>query len=502
MMLPGTSDVLHRSRRSLHRPSLAAAVAFLVLATPVFAQDAKDQMAAFIDANADQFGETAQEIWELAEVGYMETESSETLQGLLRAEGFEIAVGVAGIPTAFVASWGGGGPVIGIMGEYDALPGINQSRSAERDPIPGKIAGHACGHHLFGTGSVAAAMAVKDWLEETGTPGTIRVYGTPAEEGGAGKVYMVRAGLMNDVDAMLHWHAGSENDASASSSLANKSAKIRFYGQSAHAAAAPWRGRSSLDGVEAMHDMINMMREHVTPASRIHYVITAGGFAPNVIPDFAESYIYVRHPDPEEVRRMFDRVILTAEGAALGTETRMEYEVIHGIYNVLPNAALGRAMHENLSRVGGVPYTADEVRFAEMIQTTFPDGGPPISSAQEVQPFEVIEVGQGGSTDVGDVSWTIPTAGLRTATWVPGTSAHSWQAVAAGGTEIGNKGMINAAKALAFTMHDLFTNPALLEEARTEFLTRRGDDYIYKPLLGDRDPPLDYRASVMGGAGN
>jgi aminobenzoyl-glutamate utilization protein B len=502
MMLPGTSDVLHRSRRSLHRPSLAAAVAFLVLATPVFAQDAKDQMAAFIDASADQFGETAQEIWELAEVGYMETESSETLQGLLRAEGFEIAVGVAGIPTAFVASWGGGGPVIGIMGEYDALPGINQSRSAERDPIPGKIAGHACGHHLFGTGSVAAAMAVKDWLEETGTPGTIRVYGTPAEEGGAGKVYMVRAGLMNDVDAMLHWHAGSRNDASASSSLANKSAKIRFYGQSAHAAAAPWRGRSSLDGVEAMHDMINMMREHVTPASRIHYVITAGGFAPNVIPDFAESYIYVRHPDPEEVRRMFDRVILTAEGAALGTETRMEYEVIHGIYNVLPNAALGRAMHANLSRVGGVPYTADEVRFAEMIQATFPDGVPPISSAQDVQPFEVIEVGQGGSTDVGDVSWTIPTAGLSTATWVPGTSAHSWQAVAAGGTEIGNKGMINAAKALAFTMHDLFTNPALLEEARTEFLTRRGPDYIYEPLLGDRDPPLDYRASVIGGSGN
>ena len=180
----------------------------------------------------------------------------------------------------------------------------------------------------------------------------------------------------------------------------------------------------------------------------------------------------------------------------------MEYEVIHGIYNVLPNAALGRAMHANLSRVGGVPYTADEVRFAEMIQTTFPDGVPPISSAQDVQPFEVIEVGQGGSTDVGDVSWTIPTAGLSTATWVPGTSAHSWQAVAAGGTEIGNKGMINAAKALAFTMHDLFTNPALLEEARTEFLTRRGPDYIYEPLLGDRDPPLDYRASVIGGSGN
>jgi aminobenzoyl-glutamate utilization protein B len=470
--------------------------------SPATAQDAKRSMAAFIDANATSYAAVAQEIWELAEVGYMETESSETLQGVLRDAGFEVAAGVAGIPTAFVATYGGGGPVIGIMGEYDALPGINQSRSAERDPIPGKIAGHACGHHLFGTGSVAAALAVKDWLSETGTPGTIRVYGTPAEEGGAGKVYMVRAGLMDDVDVMLHWHAGSTNAANAASSLANKSGMFRFYGQSAHAAAAPWRGRSALDGVEAMHNMVNMMREHVQPASRLHYIVTSGGSAPNVIPDFAESYIYVRHPEPEEVRRMFDWVVEIAEGAAMGTQTRMEFEVIHGIYNVLPNEALGRAMHANLTAVGGVEYTAEERRFAEMIQSTFPADVPPIEQASEIEPFEVIEVGQGGSTDVGDVSWAVPTAGLRTATWVPGTSAHSWQAVAAGGTDIGNKGMINAAKTLAFTMYDLFTQPALVEAAQEEFLRRRGPNYTYEPLLGDRDPPLDYRASVIGGRGN
>jgi aminobenzoyl-glutamate utilization protein B len=196
---------------------------------------------------------------------------------------------------------------------------------------------------------------------------------------------------------------------------------------------------------------------------------------------------------------MFDRVILTAEGAALGTETRMEYEVIHGIYNVLPNAALGRLMHGNLSRVGGVEYTAEERRFAELIQSSFEGEVQPIASSEEVRPFEVIEVGQGGSTDVGDVSWTVPTTGLRTATWVPGTSSHSWQAVAAGGTDIGNKGMMNAAKTLAFTAYDLFTKPDLLSAARAEFLERRGDDYVYEPLLGDRDPPLDYRASVMGG---
>ncbi|MDX1492435.1 MAG: amidohydrolase, partial [Longimicrobiales bacterium] len=428
-----------------------------------------------------------------------ETESTALLQGELGAAGFDIEAGVAGIPTAFVASWGQGEPVIGILAEFDALPGINQSRSPERDPIPGKIAGHACGHHLFGAGSVAAAIAVKEWLEESGQPGTIRLYGTPAEEGGAGKVYMVRGGLFEDVDAVLHWHAGSSNNASATSSLANKSAKFRFYGQSSHAAGAPWRGRSALDGVEAMNDMVNMLREHAEPASRIHYVITSGGSAPNVVPDFAEVYYYVRHPDSEEARALFDRVVKTAEGAAIGTETRMEFEVIHGIYALLPNEALARAMHANLTQVGGVEYDAEERRFAEMIQSTFDGDVPPLESAQEIEPFYVQEVGSGGSTDVGDVSWVVPTAGLNTATWVPGTSAHSWQAVAAGGTDIGTKGMINAAKVLAYTAHDLLTQPSLLEAVQREFAQRRGPDYEYVPLLGDRDPPLDYRASVVGG---
>lgn len=479
--------------------AVTAVLTLLLAAAPAQAQNAKAQMAAYIDRNADDYAEIAQDIWELAEVGYMEHESSEMLQAALRGAGFEVASGVAGMPTGFVASWGGGGPVIGILAEFDALPGINQSRSPERDPIPGKIAGHACGHHLFGAGSVAAAIAVKQWLEESGQPGTVRLYGTPAEEGGAGKVYMVRGGLFEDVDAVLHWHAGSSNNASATSSLANKSAKFRFYGQSSHAAGAPWRGRSALDGVEAMNDMVNMLREHAEPASRIHYVITSGGSAPNVVPDFAEVYYYVRHPDSEEARALFDRVVKTAEGAALGTETRMEYEVIHGIYALLPNEALGRAMHANLSEVGGVEYDAEEQRFAEMIQSTFEGDVPPIESAGEVEPFYVQEVGSGGSTDVGDVSWVVPTAGLNTATWVPGTSAHSWQAVAAGGTDIGTKGMINAAKVLAYTAHDLLTRPSLLEAVQREFAQRRGPDYEYVPLLGDRDPPLDYRASVVGG---
>jgi aminobenzoyl-glutamate utilization protein B len=384
------------------------------------------------------------------------------------------------------------------MGEFDALPGINQDRTPERNPVAGKPAGHACGHHLFGTGSVAAAIAVKEWRGSSGPSGTLRFYGTPAEEGGAGKVYMVRGGLMDDVDAMLHWHAGDQNSAAATGSLANKSAKFRFHGVSAHAAGAPWRGRSALDGVEAMNHMVNLMREHVLPDSRIHYVITSGGSAPNVIPDFAEVFYYVRNPDPAEVESMFQRVVAAAEGAAMGTGTEMEYEVIHGIYNLLLNEPLARTMHENLERVGGVEYTAEERAFARAIQSSFAYEVPSIESAAEVQEFYVgRREGGGGSTDVGDVSWVVPTAGLRTATWVPGTSAHSWQAVAAGGTSIGTKGMIVAAKTLAMTAYDLFTTPALLQEARTAFDEQRGPDFEYVPLLGDRAPPLDYRASVM-----
>lgn len=489
-------------------PTLAAALALaltpaaLTLApAAAAAQDAKEQLASFIDQHADSYAAVAQQIWDLAEVGYMEYESSALLQQQLADAGFNVEAGVAGMPTAFVAEWGEGGAVVGIMAEFDALPGINQDRSAERAPIDGKIAGHACGHHLFGTGSVAAAIATKDWLERSGQPGRIRVYGTPAEEGGAGKVYMVRAGLMDDADVMLHWHAGSSNSAAATGSLANKSAKFRFNGISAHASSAPWRGRSSLDAVEAMNMMVNMMREHVEPASRIHYVITSGGSAPNVIPDYAEVFYYVRHPDPEMVHSNFERVVAAAEGAALGTGTEMEYEIIHGIYNLLVNEPLAQAMHRNLERVGGVEYTEAELQFGETIQASFGFEHPPLETAQQVDDFYVDPVGRGGSTDVGDVSWAVPTAGLRTATWVPGTAGHSWQAVAAGGTDIGNKGMVNAAKTLAMTAYDLFTNPDLIEAARTDFVTRRGEDFEYNPLIGDRDPPLDYRADVMGGAG-
>ena len=479
----------------MSRAALVAAAA-LVLAAPLSAQMSKAEVMSFLDEREDHLTDISMQIWELAEVGYMEEESSALLAGELEAHGFDIEWGVAGIPTTFVASYGSGSPVIGILGEFDALPGINQDRVPYRQPIEGKIAGHACGHHLFGTGSSAAAIGAAEWLKRTGSSGTIRLYGTPAEEGGSGKVYMVRAGLFDDVDAVLSWHAGDRNSASPASNLAVKSAKFRFHGVSAHAAGAPERGRSALDGVEAMNFMTNLMREHVPQETRMHYVITSGGAAPNVIPDFAEVYYYIRHPQPELARSMFERLVSAAEGAAAGTGTTMEYEVIGGSYSRLPVVSLQRVVYENLLTVGGVLYDDDEWNFAEVLKESLrPE--PALETAADIMPFEFGRTY--ASSDAGDVSWTVPASTMRAATWIPGTAAHSWQAIAAGGTSIGPKGMMVAAKTLALSAIDLFSDAEMLAEIRAEFEESRGDDFQYDPLLGDRDPPLDYRASVVGG---
>ena len=341
---------------------------------------------------------------------------------------------------------------------------------------------------------MAAAIETKEWMEANNIAGTLRFYGTPAEEGGAGKVYLVRAGLFDDVDAVLHWHPANSNAAHAASSLSNKSAKFRFTGVASHAAASPWHGRSALDGVEAMNMMVNMMREHVSADSRIHYVITSGGEAPNVVPEFAEVFYYCRHPEMQMVKQNFEWLVEIAEAAAKGTQTKMEYEVIHGLYNVLPNETLSRVVYENLSELGGITYTPEETAYAQQIIESFEyASNVSLETAKNVAPFKVIRKGNRGSTDVGDVSWTVPTAGLRTATWVPGTSAHTWQAVAAGGTSIGKKGMILASKAIALSAIDLFSSPETLKKAKEELLHLRGKDFTYEALLGDREPPLDYR---------
>ena len=476
------------------RKLIVLILAFLAIPLAMAAsQDAKSELASSIDAKRASYTAISDQIWSFAEVGYQEHKSSALLQRELTNAGFSVQAGVAGIPTAFVATYGSGKPVIGVLAEFDALPGLSQGAVPERRPITEHAPGHGCGHHLFGTATVAAAIAVKDWMARTRQQGTIRVYGTPAEEGGGGKIYMVRAGLFDGVDVALDWHPGSENDAGPGSSLANKSGKFRFRGIAAHASGAPWNGRSALDGVEAMNHMVNMMREHVPDGTRIHYVITSGGGAPNVVPDFAEVYYYLRHKDAKTVLELWERIQKAADGAAMGTGTKVELEVINGVYALLPNETLARAVDANLRRVGGISYTSAERAFAEKIGTTLTGGARDPSEAERVKPFAQSDAG--GSTDVGDVSWVVPNSGFSTATWVPGTPAHSWQAVAAGGMSIGHKGMVNAAKTMAMTVYDLMTTPSLVASARSEFERRRGAGFVYRPLIGERKPPLDYRVN-------
>ncbi|NAY93191.1 amidohydrolase [Muricauda sp. JGD-17] len=465
----------------------------LLILTNAFisAQENRDVILKELNNKTQAYGDLAHNIWDLAEMGYLEEKSAALLQGELKEAGFSIRTGIAGIPTAFMAEYGSGYPVIAILGEYDALPGLSQQAVPEKKSA-GKAAGHACGHHLFGTASAAAAIAVKNWLKSNKKQGTIRFYGCPAEEGGSGKVYMVREGVFNDVDAALHWHPSSQNAASAGAALANKSAKFRFHGVSAHAAGAPERGRSALDGVEAMNAMVNMMREHIPQDARIHYVITDGGKAPNVVPDFAEVYYYARHGKRDVVIDIFDRIVKAAEGAALGTGTTMDYEMIGGTHELLPNLTLQKIMHDNLTKVGGVTYSDEERQFAEKISKSLGYDQLDMSRAEEIQPY-MEEARAYGSTDVGDVSFTVPTVGMGAATWVPGTPAHSWQAVAAGGTSIGTKGMMVAAKTLTMTAMDLFDNPNVVAKAKAELEERRGKDFTYTPLLGNRPPALDYR---------
>ena len=466
-----------------------AAAGLVLAATADSAADT--DLAPLVDARHGEAVALASDLFDYAELGYLETRSAERLGGYLEANGFGVERGVAGIPTAFLATRGSGGPVIGILAEFDALPGLSQAPVPRRQPVVPDAPGQACGHHLFGSASATAAVVIADWLESTGTPGTVHLYGTPAEEGGSGKVYLTRAGLFDGVDIVLHWHPSDRNIASPESSNGNKSGRFTFHGIAAHAAASPHRGRSALDGVEAMNYMTNLMREHMPSTARLHYVITDGGRAPNIVPERAEVYYYVRHPEPDTVEALFERVVAAADGAALGTGTRMEYEVMHGNFPLLRNDVLAEVIHGHLERLGGIEYDEAETEFATALRESLFGKLRPLESTTEIEPFEFRQ--KMGSTDVGDVSWNVPTAGFGTATWVPGTPAHSWQAVASGGMSIGHKGMMLAAKVLAETARDLFTDAELIAKAKTEFAERRGPGFVYRPLLGDRAPPLDYR---------
>jgi aminobenzoyl-glutamate utilization protein B len=444
-----------------------------------------------VDTRAPALTTTARTIWDYAEVGFQETKSSGLLQSELKKAGFTVTPGVAGMPTAFVASFKTGkGPVIAVLAEFDALPGLAQEAKPERAAIAGKAAGHGCGHNIFGAASITAAMAIKDWMVANKVQGEIRVYGAPAEEGGSGKVYMVRAGLFGDVDAVLHWHPSDQNGVAAGKSQSNISGKFRFYGLAAHASAAPDKGRSALDGVEVMDVAVNFLREHVPIGTRIHYVITNGGQAPNVVPDFAESYYYVRNTDPAIVRSVMERVQKAAEGAALATGTTVKFEATGGVYSMLASKTLAAVMQRNLETVGGEKWSPEELQWAATLQKTL-QTQKALASVSTIDPVWTGD--SGGSTDVADISWVVPTIGMSAATWVPGTPAHSWQATAASGASIGAKGGVIAAKTIALTAAELFESPEILAAAKKELDTARGPGFRYKALLGDRAPALDYR---------
>jgi aminobenzoyl-glutamate utilization protein B len=455
-------------------------------------QAQKAAVDAAVQAREKESWEMALKIWRWAEPGYQEKKSAQLLADRLEKAGFKVQRGVAKIPTAIVATIGAGKPVIGIMGEYDALPGLSQEAVPFRKPRPdANNYGHGCGHHLFGVAALSAALALGEQIQAGKIKGTLKFYGCPAEEGGSARVFMVREGLFKDCDVVLHWHPATVASAGTSSCLARIAVKFRFHGKAAHAAGAPEQGRSALDAVELTNHASELLREHTPDFTRIHHVIThGGGGAPNVVPEFAEVFFYVRHPDADNTRQIYGRLLKCAEAGAHATETKLEVVYLGGTVQLVPNEVLARLARDNLRRLNDIKYDAEETKFALRIQETVAKRVPLESVAQ------VYDSGGGlskGSSDVADVSWIVPTGGFTTPCWVPGTPAHSWQATAAGGTSIGRKGMQLAARVLAASAWDLFHDPKLIAAARVDFQNRIAGRQYRSLLLPGQEPPLDYR---------
>lgn len=466
------------------------AVGFSALADNLAENHRAHEVLAYVDADSGNLASSALEIWNLAELGFHEVRSSQLLQDRLAGAGFSVDANVAGMPTAFVASFrNGDGPIVGLLAEFDALPGVSQTVGPERMAVPGRDAGHACGHNLLGAGSTTAAIALAQWMRSNDVAGEIRVYGAPAEEGGDGKVYLVREGLFDDVDAFLQWHPSDKSDASQPTTLANMKAEFTFLGTPSHAAAAPEMGRSALDGVELMAVGTNYLREHVSDATRIHYVTVDGGGAPNVVPGRAQSLYFIRHPDPAVVRDVFGRLQDVAQGAALMAGVSVEAEVTGGVYNLLPSDTLGRLVSANLALVGRPVWNDADYGYARRMNSASEEA--PVRLEEPFLPYSVGALAP-VSTDASDISWHVPTSSVMIETWPLGTPSHSWQASAASGSDIGIKGAIVGAKVLALTAADLLLSPETVAEAKAERLRRRGPDFEYEPLLGDRPPPLDY----------
>ena len=461
----------------------------------------------WIGNNKELIIEISDKIWDFAELGLIEFKSSALLADELEKNSFRVERGIAGMPTAFVATWGEGKPVIGIMGEYDALPGLSQKRVPWEETLEKGKPGHGCGHNVHGTSGMAAAIAVKKVMEKQNRRGTIKFFGSPAEENFSGKVFMVREGYFNDVDAVISHHPSTMNDVSLMSCLAVNSVKFHFYGKASHAGGSPEQGRSALDAVELMNIGVNYLREHVIQDARIHYVIEKGGDQPNIVPPYARSWYYVRAPERDQMEFIYNWILEIAKAAATMTRTDVKTEFIEGSYNVIPNRTISELIVKNMHKIGLPKYSEEDLKFAEEIAKT-------ISSEMKIaqlkkskrprwerlvdkliddefpDPWGEGEVSH-GSTDVADVSWHAPTVEFGTATWVLGTPAHSWQAVAQNGVGIGHKSLVFAAKVMAATAIDLLTSEDALNKAREEHKQRMGNKKYRSPIPPNHKPPLD-----------
>ncbi len=450
--------------------------------------DLKDEAIRLVDSQKDRLIEISDRIWDYAETALKETRSSKELINYTKQCGFDIKEGVAGMPTAFIAEYGSGKPVIAVLGEYDALPGLSQKASAKKEPLIEGAPGHGCGHNLLGVASIGTAVAVKDLIAAGKLKGTIRYYGAPAEEAIGGKVYMTRDGFFNDVDVVLAWHPASQTQADTGQSLCMVDIQVEYFGKTAHGAADPWNGRSALDGVELFTHGLNMMREHVPPSVRMHYVIKNGGNVPNVVPDYAMVWCYIRDKDHDGVNELLKWVRKIADGAGLMAEVDVKFTINTGYYERIVNIEGVKLLHENLVRLGAIKYTKEELAFAEQLLKAIGVKDKKLDGT--VQMYELPPPPPTkGSSDIGDVSWITPLIHLRAVTHPEGVPGHSWGIVACGKHSIGYKGMLYAAKAMALTAIDLFQDEDARERIRKEFeeSTKNSD---YKPYIPDGPPPI------------
>jgi len=467
----------------------------LIKVEPAKLTPLKKEALAWVDAAMPELSKLNDEIWRAAEVAMEEYRSSEVLASYLERSGFKVEMGVAGLPTAFVGTYGSGQPVIGFLAEYDALPGLSQEVAAVKKPIIEGAPGHGCGHNIFGVASVASAVAAKAVMASHNIGGTLKVFGCPAEETVEGKVFMVRAGVFDDLSCCIQWHPSSDNDVSLASSNALNQFEVEFFGRTAHAAGDPWHGRSALDGIELTDIGLNFLREHLQPTARLHYVVLEGGGAPNVVPDHARAWYYVRDIDRESVEKDYERVLKVIEGAALMTETTYKIHFKSGVHETLPNRAAGEVVYANLLLVGAPVFTEEEQAFAKEIQKNI--GIEQKGLSTKIEPFSLPEKSWGsGSTDVAEVSWLTPTTSLGVASSPIGTPGHNWAIVACGGTSIGHKCLAVAAKVMAASCLDFLAQPETIQKMREEWTARKKGREYKSPLPVDLPPRVVPRKEV------